>query len=640
MKLVQRSSVFVGSVSARERREANAFWNDLWGQAPRRAVAPRLHLPPLVPTRFGPLAAEAMDEAAGDEPVPRAVAPHILDFRATNVMANDPLAFRTSLRDKAIEMMGKLVDLGIRNTPVGRQAAYVDAIAWNESAAFREGLKGCPSDANGACIASSCALVVRSLWRLLGARGALSVPYANGSAMHVLQQFARSCGALKDIRSRADFDAANVRAGDVIFINKGASQHVFTVIDRSGSTFKSIDGGQGGDDDGKCCGIKRRTRVLSAGLTFAGDDRPITAVVNLDQLRFTAKLIDLQRNTPPSPPSEGDYEAEAVASPCGCHSRGAANEAQEANPPSLDDVVVALDRVAGTSLGNYAAYRATLVNGTVFGQPVTGLHPTFLRKLELAQADAQQRIGGTGAINWGISSIGGHSLRPPRNSGWHPWGLAIDMNYASSPFIMHEGGEAALDAQIGPVYHRIARFVLGRTESVIPRAITQGTQSAQRTATFYPQLAAESNSMMAYFRFLTAPGELDDRLRQRPLDADAARAFFGDGTAPTASNVLARIMRDYVLLAGRPGPAVPNHAYPQVPPVSGDRPFAGANAARDPLRGFLSIRSEIVLALSAQGLRWGAIDFGPQSGDVMHFDDGRGALARQITAAKAAAATA
>lgn len=642
MKLVRQSSSFSGAVSARERRDADLFWNDLWGQTPRRALRGDASLAAMVTTRFGQVAASEMDEAAGDEPVPRAVAPHILDFRATDIMANDPLAFRTSLRGKAIEMMGKFVDLGIRNTPAGRQAAYIDAIAWNESATYREGLKTCPLNADGACIASSCALVVRSLWRLLGARGALAVPYVSGSAMQVLQQFARSCGALQDIRSRADFDRANVRAGDVVFINRGTSQHVFTVIERTGSTFKSIDGGQGGDNDGMCCGIKRRTRVLSAGLTFVGDERPITAVVNLDKLRFTAKMIDLVRNTPPSPATEDEPEPEAESSSCNCHSVAstAPSESYEATPPSLDDIVVALDRIAGTSLRTYAAYRATLVNGTVFGQAVTGLHPTFLRKLELAQADAQQRIGGTAPVNWGISSIGGHSLRPPRNGGWHPWGLAIDMNYASSPFIMHEAGEAALDAQLAPVYHRIARFVLGRTESVIPRTITQGAISTQRTATLYTQLAAESNAMIAYFRFLTAPAELDERLRQRPMDADAARAFFGDATPATPINVLRCIMRDYVLLSGRPGPAVPNETYPQIPAVAGaDRPFAGASAARDPLRGFLSIRPEIALALSAQGLRWGAIDFGSQSGDVMHFDDGNGPLASQIARAKRAAAT-
>jgi hypothetical protein len=35
----------------------------------------------------------------------------------------------------------------------------------------------------------------------------------------------------------------------------------------------------------------------------------------------------------------------------------------------------------------------------------------------------------------------------------------------------------------------------------------------------------------------------------------------------------------------------------------------------------MSIRKESVIALLSAGLRWGTIDFGRESGDVMHFDD-------------------
>jgi hypothetical protein len=111
MKLIRQSSSFGGAVSARERHDAELFWNDLWGQKPKRALRGDGSPSPTVTTRFGLAPATEMDEAAGDEPVPRAVAPHILDFRATDIMANDPLAFRTSLRGKAIEMMEKVVDL-------------------------------------------------------------------------------------------------------------------------------------------------------------------------------------------------------------------------------------------------------------------------------------------------------------------------------------------------------------------------------------------------------------------------------------------------------------------------------------------------------------------------------------------------
>jgi hypothetical protein len=242
---------------------------------------------------------------------PRAAAPHILDFRPTTILASDPLAFRTSLADKAAEMMGKLDDLGIRDDPPGRREAYVDAIAWNEPADLRRGLRACPS-VDGQCILSSCALVVRSLWRLLGARDVftdsrgqrlhlLDPPYRAGSAMVVLRRYAELSGALHTIASRADLDRANPQKGDAVFINRGNSQHVFTIVERSGDRFVSVDGGQSGRGDGGCCAIHRRERTLAAGaITFTGDDRPITAVAKLGRLRFTARLIDLDRRSPPS----------------------------------------------------------------------------------------------------------------------------------------------------------------------------------------------------------------------------------------------------------------------------------------------------------------------------------------------------
>jgi hypothetical protein len=54
-----------------------------------------------------------------------------------------------------------------------------------------------------------------------------------------------------------------------------------------------------------------------------------------------------------------------------------------------------------------------------------------------------------------------------------------------------------------------------------------------------------------------------------------------------------------------------------------DRPFdhnEGAYPERSPLRGFLTLRKELVLALIDAGLRWGALDFSHTSGDLMHFD--------------------
>jgi hypothetical protein len=105
------------------------------------------------------------------------------------------------------------------------------------------------------------------------------------------------------------------------------------------------------------------------------------------------------------------------------------------------------------------------------------------------------------------------------------------------------------------------------------------------------------------------------------------------------------MMSDWVTLTGQVGPSIlplaPAAAglagknkqlpYPQTAPLEpdnpakggGDRPFNAKDTSypgRSPLNGFLTLRKELVLALSDVGLRWGALDFGRTSGDIMHFD--------------------
>jgi hypothetical protein len=614
------------------------------------------------------IAAEAFEgEAFGEalpEALPRAAAPQILDFTDGDTLDR---AAPGALASKAADLMSKLDDLGIGDNPKGRRDAYLDALAWGEKPAVRAGLRSC-SPGNPTLLSG---LVVRSLWRLLGARDGAQIdpPFRADTLITDLQKYAAQSKALEFIRTRADLDRVDPQKGDAIFLGTatalppGTAQHVFTIVERAGDQFISVDGGQGGKlgvgdgatDDGPCCGIHRRVRTLKRGdIVFVEDkqQRPITAVVKLERLSLTAPLFGVYRKSPPRPgilesfqedlePREGEdwHEGwEAGGEPgagegCRVEAVESAVDAGEAAPTD-DDVVRALDRLGGTSFGNFAGYRAALVDGTVFGCAVQGLHPEFLRKLQRAEAAAAAAIGGSGTPAWRIASAGGFR----RAAGRHNWGLAVDLNYASSPYIMHERGEVALDAQLAPVYERIALFVLGR-KSVIPRDITQGSKSAARTTRLYRGLAEESAAMIQYFACLDEIAQVKARLVTRPLTVDGARAFFGDDTAATPENVRRRIMRDYVILTGRAGPAVAGESYPTVEAVPhADRPFAGDSAQRDPRRGFLSIRQEIVEALSAQGLRWGAIDFGGESGDVMHFDDGNGALDARIQQARAAAA--
>ena len=206
----------------------------------------------------------------------------------------------------------------------------------------------------------------------------------------------------------------------------------------------------------------------------------------------------------------------------------------------------------------------------------------------------------------------------------HGWGLAIDINYEGAPFVMHEHGEAVLDVQLGPIYHRIAWLILGR-ESVIPQAMTQSPPRGDTvTRQWVTSLTEESGAMQRYFALMNDPSATG-----WPAALTAARAQWShlrmNGGTPADEPALeaavrAQMAADYGVLGGHPGMTgsdnlpVPN---PGALPAGVDRPFKG----RDPASGYFNLNADLVSTLRAQPqMRWGAIDFGGESGDIMHFD--------------------
>jgi Domain of unknown function (DUF4157) len=255
----------------------------------------------------------------------------------------------------------------------------------------------------------------------------------------------------------------------------------------------------------------------------------------------------------------------------------------------------------------------TLVGGsTVFGTSIPAgnpVHPRFLDKLEKASAQAQIALAGA---SFDINFIAGHD----RTGGLHGWGMAIDIDAGRNPYISREfraGGvqEKEVDALVNPVYERIARRMLNR-RSVIVHDVTTiareqglvGPKQQPDRDLEYELLAQESDAMVAYFAGL--------RTAASPAKQMARAAMPAATTA--ADKDIEQIRKDFETLRGtgdRTGV-----------PAGHDFPFQGGGKERSPHRGFLSIRREIVNAMRAQGLRWGALDFSGARGDVMHFDDG------------------
>ncbi|MBA2372638.1 MAG: hypothetical protein H0V74_00345 [Chloroflexi bacterium] len=317
-------------------------------------------------------------------------------------------------------------------------------------------------------------------------------------------------------------------------------------------------------------------------------------------------------------------------------------------PPTNDQIVAELGSTLGGPLTSYSAFAASMTAGSFLGHTIDrGVRPEFLVKLARAEGtidDEYQMSGRRRPPDNGIANIGGF-----RNSaGYHGWGIAIDIDVSKNPYVMHEEGDEQIDVQTGPVYHRIAEFIINRPiggqQSIIPTLLRPGqpltaggpTGRRGRAGEYYDRLLLESDAMKRYFELMNDQSTLTAFLTTE------WPTIHPNEPAPAAALVTRQMWQDFAALGG----AIPRGGPPGVTGFTrpaavegGDRPFNPNSAGQqDPGQGFLSIPREVALGLSQELSRWGAIDFpGGRSGDVQHFDDGNGDLGRAITSAKSAA---
>jgi hypothetical protein len=251
-----------------------------------------------------------------------------------------------------------------------------------------------------------------------------------------------------------------------------------------------------------------------------------------------------------------------------------------------------------------------VAGGSVMGRAVPAghpVHPLFLDRLEAATAKARAALG---SEPFNVGPFGGQDNRP----GNHAYGIAIDIVSDANPYVMNEAGEPGIDALTAPVYERIATSLLGRSAVITPASATKksGLQGAS-----YDRIAEENDAMVAYFSVLPKPeAPAPDPKKKAPPPLSPVQSMSGKTFAADklAALDVKQVQEDYDLLLGKGAPKG----------LSGDFPFVrgGPGKLRDPARGFLTIRKEVVEAFRGEGLRWGATDFPGASGDVMHFDDG------------------
>ncbi len=304
---------------------------------------------------------------------------------------------------------------------------------------------------------------------------------------------------------------------------------------------------------------------------------------------------------------------------------------------TLEDVVKHMTGLGGP-YKDLKAWTDTFKFGKFLGHPIDagwsptrGVRPEFQALLDSSEPKVNDEFKKSGIPipkGYGIRLIGGfrNEISP------HGAGVAIDIDAADNPYIMHEGDQyrskTTLSKELRPVYHRIAEFILndpiGGEQSIIPKLIGSGSSlpkggkptRRERLEQYYDRLLKESNAMREYFRLMN-----DENALKAYLDG-AWKTTHPKATAPGAADVKKQMWEDYALLGG----AIPKGGPPGIPdfkrPRRAGRPFHPLHRAqKDPASGFMTIPREVVLGLGQVVPRWGAIDFGPQSGDIMHFDD-------------------
>ena len=246
-----------------------------------------------------------------------------------------------------------------------------------------------------------------------------------------------------------------------------------------------------------------------------------------------------------------------------------------------------------------------------------------------------------------IRSIRG--WRPSTGTSFHTSGSAVDINYDLQPYIVTRtetaagtvyGGEAAGAAlqderrAAAAVYDRAVQFVYGTGAADV-----SARRAGEATTAVYRRFNQASMALSYYFRhaFLEEP----TTVTRRPVadietisDADLLAAIPTTERRDETSAVrdLEGMSAGDFRASHPTWPLSPRETYFRMLrdyehvriPMQRGNPSASPTNTRNPTRGFLHLRPEVVEALVDVGhLRWGAADFGAHSsGDVHHFDLG------------------
>ncbi|HET9143112.1 hypothetical protein [Actinophytocola sp.] len=286
---------------------------------------------------------------------------------------------------------------------------------------------------------------------------------------------------------------------------------------------------------------------------------------------------------------------------------------------------------------------------TFLGQPCeNGVDPSMVAALAAVEENLRELHRAAGVESPFEQWAGIHE--PHKGiypGGHHAAGIAVDLNYTTNPYVAtrtvhtfggERGSAVAVRRAAVEVYDRAVAFTFSETDTS-----DTSCRIHDSIGDIYDHFQVASDCLVYYLgaAFSADPRRVD----RRPVpgvaelaDGDPAFDVFGaelPGGLAAADAVIAaldgQMSSDGWREAHPNWPYTPAQQYWQLlrdfelvrtPMVFGSP--ADVRSTRNPARGFLDLRREVVLALvEVGGMRWGACDFGPdESGDIMHFDLG------------------
>jgi subtilisin family serine protease len=246
-----------------------------------------------------------------------------------------------------------------------------------------------------------------------------------------------------------------------------------------------------------------------------------------------------------------------------------------------------------------------IIDPSVFGMRTKehhGLHVLFVRRLRQAERYLltlhEFRDKTPAALGEALGLTEAHAgMRAAQTGSMHTLGLAIDIEYLANPWIHHTA--------TWQVMKRAAKLISGThlPHASAPEYFSSlGSDPALSTGQVFDELHQRSTELVAYLRMGQDSAALQAALRKGRASGTAGLAGPAERIEEASARWQAQIQDDQKALAARGGD------------------FTG----RDPGKGFLAHRRDLVIALREHGcLSWGAVDQGPNdqgSGDMMHFD--------------------